>query len=64
MSNRTDAAEQNTKEQDKQLETQNSDILVKRNETTGHIDYLGVLIDIIQLNYLERNSVVLFKCDW
>ena len=28
------------------------------------IDFYGVLIDIIELSYIRRNTVLIFKCDW
>ncbi|KAL4273495.1 hypothetical protein GQ457_13G017720 [Hibiscus cannabinus] len=54
----------NTKERDLQLKSQNSGVFVKGDESTGNLDYYGVLTDIIQLNYPGDNSVVLFKADW
>jgi len=37
--------------------------IFKGDENTGNLDYFGVLIDIIELNYFGGNNVVLFKCD-
>ena len=30
----------------------------------GHVSYYGMLTDIVELHYLSRNRVILFKCDW
>ena len=32
--------------------------------TEGGIAYSGILIDIIELNYSEKERHVLFKCTW
>ena len=34
------------------------------NPTLGNVDYYGVLMNIIELQYLSGLRVVLFKCDW
>ncbi|XP_059631038.1 uncharacterized protein LOC132273939 [Cornus florida] len=49
-----------TKERERNRRTQNSGVLVK----TEDLDYYGVLIDIIELQYALKKRVVLFKCDW
>lgn len=41
----------NTKDRELQLKSQNSEILVKGDETKGNLDYFGELMDIIKLNY-------------
>lgn len=47
-----------------QLKTQNSNILVKGYKNIGFIGYFGMLIDIIELGYSRKNSIMLFTCDW
>ena len=54
----------NTKDRYSQLKSQNNGLLVTGDENTGNLDYFGVLIDIIQLNYRGGNNVILFKVDW
>ena len=46
------------------LKTQNSGVVVKGDESTGYIDWFGVVKKIIALDYLGSNEVILFKCDW
>ncbi|KAL3838469.1 hypothetical protein ACJIZ3_023060 [Penstemon smallii] len=53
-----------TKQREINKKTQNCGVVVKVEEESGYRDYYGVLIDIIQLDYLGNNHVVLFKCDW
>lgn len=53
-----------TKNAEKNLKTQNSGVVVKGDELTGHIDYYGVIQKIIEVRYLDSNFVILFKCDW
>lgn len=53
-----------TKEAEKNLETQNSRVIVKCDEVTGNADYHSVITHIIQLQYLGREHVVMFRCDW
>ena len=33
------------------------------NPIFGHVSYYGVLTDIVELHYLSRNRIILFKCD-
>ena len=35
-----------------------------KNPKAGEITYYGRILDIIELNYLNEGSVVLFKCEW
>lgn len=35
-----------------------------QNPITGEVTYYGIIKEIIELNYSDRGSVVLFKCDW
>lgn len=48
------------------LKTQNSGVVVLGNIGDGDedIDYYGVVTDMIELQYLGRNRVVLFRCKW
>ena len=46
------------------LKTQNRGVVVKGDESTGYIDWFGVIKKIIALDYLVSNEVILFKCDW
>lgn len=34
------------------------------NNMDGHVDYNGILNDIIKLDFFQTFKVVLFKCDW
>ena len=47
-----------------QRRTQNSEIAMIGYEGEEKIEYLGVLIDIIELKYRSNNSVFLFQCVW
>jgi hypothetical protein len=53
-----------TKEAEKNLKTQNSGVVVKGDDITRNVDYYGVIRCIIQLQYLGRERIVIFKCDW
>ncbi|KAK9281588.1 hypothetical protein L1049_004491 [Liquidambar formosana] len=53
-----------TKDHEAYRKTQNSGVVVKGDDETGNKDYYGVLIEIIQLDYLGDNNIFLFKCDW
>ncbi|CAH9070085.1 unnamed protein product, partial [Cuscuta europaea] len=48
------------------LRTQNSGVVVMGNSGNGHenIDYYGVVIEILEMQYHEGNRVVLFRCKW
>ena len=47
-----------------QRQTQNSEIATIRYEREERIEYLDVLIDIIELKYESNNLVFLFQCEW
>lgn len=55
-----------TEDREKSLRTQNSGVVVIGNTGNGdeNIDYYGVVTDIIEIQYLGRNRVVLFRCKW
>lgn len=53
-----------TKDSEKTLKTQNSGVTVRGDEFTGYADYYGIIKNILEVSYLENNSVILFKCDW
>ena len=53
-----------TKERDFHLRSQNSGVMVEENHEEEDIDFYGVLIDIIQLDYIKECQVVLFRCEW
>ncbi|KAK8709657.1 hypothetical protein V6N13_060670 [Hibiscus sabdariffa] len=53
-----------TKARDEHLTSQNSGVMVEGNHEEDQINFYGVLIDIIQLNYIKYYKVVLFKCKW
>ena len=53
-----------TRELEMQRRTQNSGIAVTGYKGKEEIEYLGVLIDIIELNYGSNHSVFLFQCEW
>ena len=53
-----------TKERDFNLRSQNSGVMVEGNHEEEDIDFYGVLIDIIQLDYIKECQVVLFRCEW
>lgn len=46
------------------MSTQNSGVVVKGDETTGNIDWYGVIRKIISLDFPNEKEVVLFQCDW
>ncbi|KAL4354977.1 hypothetical protein GQ457_06G007590 [Hibiscus cannabinus] len=51
------------KARDEHLTSQNSGVTVEGNHKKNQINFYGVLIDIIQLNYIKDYKVVLFKCN-
>ncbi|XP_042983238.1 uncharacterized protein LOC122312643 [Carya illinoinensis] len=53
-----------TKQQEEHRLTQNSGVLVPGDHQGSPIDFFGVVMDIIELNYLGWRHVYLFKCDW
>ena len=53
-----------TKDRETRRKSQNSGVVVQGDHQGEIIDFYGVLIDIIELSYLGRNKVLIFKCDW
>ena len=53
-----------TKVRERRRKSQNSGVLVQGDHQGEIIDFYGVLIDIIELYYIGRNRVLIFKCDW
>ncbi|CAL5420286.1 unnamed protein product [Camellia sinensis] len=53
-----------TQDRDMNRKTQNSGVVVKGDHKGEAIDFYGVVRDIVELKYLGRNRVFLFKCDW
>lgn len=53
-----------TKSREARLKTQNSGVVVNGDNGADRLNYYGVLIDVVELQYLGGNRVVLFKCDW
>ncbi|XP_057451940.1 uncharacterized protein LOC130743729 [Lotus japonicus] len=53
-----------TKDAEKHLKTQNSGVIVKGDELTGHVDFYGVVRKITEIRYLNSNFAILFECDW
>ncbi|XP_066316723.1 uncharacterized protein [Miscanthus floridulus] len=46
------------------LITQNSGVLVKGDESTGNMDWYGVIKKIISLQFTGGKEVMMFQCDW
>ncbi|XP_057771180.1 uncharacterized protein LOC130990991 [Salvia miltiorrhiza] len=54
-----------TKRHDLNKRTQNYGVVVKvGDDDSGLQEYYGVLVDIVQVDYLGNHSVTLFYCDW
>ena len=53
-----------TKDRDDQHTTQNSGVLVSGDHYEDMIDFYGVLLNVVMLDYIFNNQVVLFKCEW
>ena len=53
-----------TQDRDMYRKTQNCGVVVKGDHKGEAIDFYGVVRDIVELKYLGRNRVFLFKCDW
>ena len=49
---------------EKNLTTQNSCVAVKGDDSTGNMDWYGVITKIITLDFANQKEVVLFQCDW
>lgn len=53
-----------TKKEEAHLKTQNSGVVAEGDHQSEIKDYYGILVDIVELKYLNGNRVFLFKCDW
>lgn len=53
----------NYRECDRHKKTQHRRVVVKGDQNGTQINFFGVLIDILQLFYVGRNKVYIFKCD-
>jgi hypothetical protein len=49
---------------EKNLTTQNCGVVVKGDESTGNMDWYGVIKNIFSLEFPNAKEVVLFECDW
>ncbi|WMV25908.1 hypothetical protein MTR67_019293 [Solanum verrucosum] len=49
---------------DELRKSQNSGIVFEGYHENEEIDFYGIIVDIIELEYIEGNRVVLFKCKW
>jgi hypothetical protein len=49
---------------EKNLTTQNSGVVVKADDSTGNMDWYGVIRKIISLEFPSGKEVIMFKCDW
>ncbi|XP_070024045.1 uncharacterized protein [Nicotiana sylvestris] len=49
---------------EKFLKTQNSGVVAKSDEYTENADYYGKVRRILEIQYLDKNLVILFQCDW
>ena len=52
------------KKVDKNSLTQNCGVVVSATSSEGDINYDGVLIEILELDYYGGRNVLLFQCDW
>ncbi|WMV59447.1 hypothetical protein MTR67_052832 [Solanum verrucosum] len=53
-----------TMESELGLKTQNSGVIVKSDEHTGNVDYFGKIRRILEIQYMNNKSIILFQCDW
>ena len=53
-----------TKNRDDKRVTQNYDIWIEDKHDGQSCDFYGLLVDILQLNYMYDLTVILFKCQW
>lgn len=60
----TNAIRFHTREQEVNLRTQNSGVIVKGEHQSNFADFYGVLTDVLEPSYLYRKKVYLFRCDW
>lgn len=49
---------------EKNLVTQNSGVVVRGDDTTGNMNWYGVIRRIISLEFSTQKEVLLFQCDW
>ena len=49
---------------DNQLTTQNNGIIVVGEHDNEEVEIYGVLVDVLELQYLFNHKVILFKCEW
>jgi hypothetical protein len=52
-----------TTDMEKNLTTQNSGVVVKGDESTGNMDWYGVIKKIFSLEFPNAKEVVMFECD-
>ena len=52
-----------TKDQDDQHITQNS-VIVSGDHYKDMIDFYGMLLNVVVLDYIFNNQVILLKCEW
>ena len=53
-----------TKDQEARRQTQNSGVLVEGEHDGEIIDFFEILTNIIELEYLFRYRILIFKCKW
>ena len=53
-----------TIQREEQQRTQNSGIMVRGSHEGNPIEFYWRLVDIYAMQYVQRNTVYLFKCDW
>ena len=53
-----------TRDREKRRKTQNSGLVVEGDHEDEMHDFYGVLVNVIELNYIFDYRVVLFKCEW
>jgi hypothetical protein len=53
-----------TRKVEERRKTQNSGVLVNNEGLAEGIDFYGVLTDVIELLYLGRRRIAMFKCEW
>ncbi|XP_075655172.1 uncharacterized protein LOC142625386 [Castanea sativa] len=49
---------------DESKRTQNNGVVVRGEDQRCYVPYYGQLTDIVELQYIEGNKVVSFKCNW
>ena len=52
-----------TYNRDNWLMTQNNDIVVAGEHDNEEVEFYGVLVDVLELQYLFNHKVILFKCE-